>query len=285
MKSLLSALAAFTLALTALYAAPGGDDESIKPINLERLNTEADETDPFITADGLTLYYSSDAPGTFDILVSQRRSANSPWMPGTRLRLNSKSHDARSPFLWRGMLYYATNKIPDEKLKDLKNFDIVQKKGARAPLPLLGISEKEDELHPWITPTGSFFYFSRKTEDGWRLFAARGPQPGPIGGSKLVDLPLDFHSATISADGLTMYLQGPLEKERWGLFRTTRTKAGAAWAKPTPLTALNSTDAPRGDMTPCLSADGSKLFFSSDRAGGKGGLDLWMVPTAQLKKV
>jgi Tol biopolymer transport system component len=38
-------------------------------------------------------------------------------------------------------------------------------------------------------------------------------------------------------------------------------------------------------MTPCLSPDGSKLYFSSDRPGGKGGLDLWMIPTAQLAKL
>jgi hypothetical protein len=87
----------------------------------------------------------------------------------------------------------------------------------------------------------------------------------------------------VSANGLTMYLQGPLEKDRRGLFRSTRTKVGAAWGKPEPLTALNHPDGPRGDMSPCLTAAGTRLYFASDRPGGKGGLDLWTIPTAQLK--
>src|SRR5262249_21715639 len=105
---------------------------------------------------------------------------------------------------------------------------------------------------------------------------------GPVGDAKPVGFPVGFHHATVSANGLTMYLQGPLEKGRWGLFRSTRAKVGAEWSKPEPLTALNSPEAPRGDLSPCLSADGSRLYFASDGPGGKGGLDLGMVPTAQL---
>ena len=80
-----------------------------------------------------------------------------------------------------------------------------------------------------------------------------------------------------------MYLQGPLDKERWGLFRSKRAKAGAAWSKPEPLSNLNHPEATRGDMSPCLSADGNRLYFASDRPGGKGGLDIWYVLTSQLK--
>src|SRR5262249_29291334 len=130
---------------------------------------------------------------------------------------------------------------------------------------------------------GDVLYFSRKTEEGWRVFAARGPEPGPIGKAKEVDLPAGYHHATVSANGLAMYLQGPLESDRWGLFRTTRPKASAPWAKPGPLPRVNRPDGERGDMCPSLSADGKKLYFVSDRPGGKGGLDLWMIPTAQLK--
>jgi WD40-like Beta Propeller Repeat len=283
MRCLVAGLFVIGLVLPPLSQAPAGDAESIKPINLDKVNTEADEDDPFLAADDLSLYYASNTSGTFDILVAQRRTAGAAWLPGKRLRLNSKNSDARSPLVRRGTLYFASNKVPDESLKDLKNFDLYQKTGLRAPLPILGVSEKEDELFPWITPSGNTFYFSRKTEEGWRLFAANGPVPGPIGKATVMDLPIGFHHATVRGDLLVMYLQGPLEKERWGLFRTTRLRVGTAWGKPEPLTGLNSPEAPRGDMSPCLSADGTKLYFASDRPGGKGGLDLWMVPTAQLK--
>jgi len=281
MRTLVATLLALGLAPAAYPDPPAKDDKAVKPVNLDKVNTEADEDDPFVSPDGLTLYYASNATGTFDILVAQRRGAAMSWPVGRRLKLNTKEADARSPFMRRGTLYFASNKVPEE-LKDQKNFDLFQITGTRAPLPLLGISEKEDEVGPWITSKGDLFYFSRKTEEGWRVFVASGPTPGPIGKAKVVDLPVGFHHATVSADGLTMYLQGPLPNDRWGLFRTTRTKASAAWPMPVPLTTLNHPEAPRGDMSPCLSADGSKLYFASDRPGGKGGLDLWMVPTRQL---
>lgn len=79
-----------------------------------------------------------------------------------------------------------------------------------------------------------------------------------------------------------MYLQGSLENDRWGLFVST--KLGATWKRPEPLELLNSLDAPTGDCSPSLSPDGMVLYFASDRPGGQGGLDLWVVPTVQLRK-
>ena len=229
MRYLVAGLFGISLALGTLPKAPAGDDESIKPVNLDKVNTDADEDDPFLAADGLALYYASNATGTFDILVAQRRTAASTWLPGKRLRLNSKTSDARSPFVRRGILYFASNKVPDESLKDLKNFDLYQKTAVRAPLPILGVSEKEDELYPWITPSGNTFYFSRKTEEGWRLFAANGPVPGPISNATVMDLPVGFHHATVSSDLLVMCTcKGRWKrKTRRGLFRTTRPKVGA----------------------------------------------------------
>jgi hypothetical protein len=46
---------------------------------------------------------------------------------------------------------------------------------------------------------------------------------------------------------------------------------------------LNNADGKRGDMSPCLNSDGTRLYFASDRPGGKGGLDLWSVLTKELK--
>ena len=80
-----------------------------------------------------------------------------------------------------------------------------------------------------------------------------------------------------------MYLHGPLSgkgaKRRWGLFVSTNT--GKEWSKPAALTGLNSTG-PMGDLAPNLSRDGTVLYFASDRPGGKGGLDLYMIPTKDL---
>lgn len=256
--------------------------ENIKFIHLDKVNTDADEDDPYVSPSGLTLMYASNKAGTYDILTCKRTAAGQPF-PAGKPYLASTEDDERSPFLYQGVnldLYFAINHVPDEKLKNLKNLDIVRKTGERAYLPLLGVSEKEDEMHPWITPGGKEFYFSRKLKDGWVMFVTTGVVPGP-GLAKEVGFPPGFCRASLSPTGLTMYLQGPLEDGRTGIFRAKRSKIGGAWSKPDAISALNHPEAKRGVMSPCLS--GERLYFSSDRPGGKGGLDLWAVTVSQLK--
>ena len=280
-------LAAAALLTLALSATAGGGGGRLQPANLGPLvNTRADEVDPFVTADGLSLLYATNASGTFDLMRATRASTLGKWKAGKPLAdFNTKDADERSPFLTRaGVFYFATNQVPDEKFKDLKNFDIMQRSSGLAPQPLLQVDTRDDELFPWITATGKEFFFSRKTKEGWRLFVSKGPLYGGIGEGKLIEeLSAGFHHCTLSPDALTMYLQGPLEKERLGLFRTTRKKLGGKWAAPEPLTALNSPEGEKGDMGPCLAQGGSVLYFVSDRPGGQGGLDIWSIPTAKLK--
>jgi hypothetical protein len=63
-----------------------------------------------------------------------------------------------------------------------------------------------------------------------------------------------------------------------------RSSPARPWSKPEALDSLNSPAAPTGDTSPCLTADGAKLYFASDRPGGKGGRDLWVIDTALLPK-
>jgi hypothetical protein len=283
MQRIIFPLLAGLLVLGVRGSSEGGEND-VKPINLEKLNTAADEDDPFVSTDGLSLYYASNKAGTYGILVSKRGAGKDAWPAGKAL-LVSKDFDQRSPFLFKNDLYFASNEVPDEKLAKLRNFDIFKKIGMQAPIPLPGggINERTDESNPWITASGKEFYFSRKTEDGWKLFVAKGPTPGPIGKAKEVGFAKGVHHASLSKDGLTMYVQGLLKGGSWGLFRSKRDKIGGDWSEPDPLTALSHPDSTLGDLSPCLSADGSKLYFSSDRPGGKGGLDIWYVLTSQLK--
>lgn len=259
------------------------DGKEPKPVNLGKVNTDADEDDPFIVPGNKQLLYASNKSGQFGIRIAQRSGKG--WAAGKPVpELNDKDTDFRSPFMTRDLkLYFASNEVPDEKLKDLKNFDIKYRAQGRAPTIIPGISEKEDELHPWVTASGKEMYFSRKTKEGFVLFVARGPAMMPIGDPKEVGFPPGFHHASLSTSGLIMYLQGPVAKDRVGLFRSKRVKVGGDWSKPAPLANLNSADATRGDMSPCLSGDGAKLYFASDRPEGQGGLDLWVVDTAGLK--
>jgi len=294
-----SLLALALLPAVALSLPPADKDapKLLKPINLA-VNTKADEDDPHLSSNGLRLYYSCNARGKFDILVSERGSTTQAWRPGKitddcehlRTKVDDRSVFVTPEGRYPQYIFFATKKDDEKK----GSFDIYV---AIKVLPgrdrvfsevrdVVNINSPADELHPWLTADGRSFYFSRKTKEGWRVFVATRPNNmGPQGFEEPVPLkefPADFHHATLTPDGKTMYLQGPLEKGRWGLFVSYKTPKG--WSEPEPLDMLNHPDGPTGDKSPGLSRDGSLLYFASDRPDGKGGLDLWVVPTKELVK-
>ncbi len=279
-----------SLLLLALAAAPAAAQVKVTSL---ALNTAADEDDPNLSSSGLTLFYTRTAKKKSDIMVSRRRDKGQAWSAGKPAEdYVSTEADDRSAFAtadgkYPQFLYFATKK---DKQGD--NFDIyvAVRQGPSSvfsePTPVQTVCTAEDELHPWLTADGKSLYFSRKTKDGWRVYVARRKEATGGAGfgepSLLKELAAGFHHATLTPDGKTMYLQGPLEKERWGLFRSARGADG--WGKPEALDGLNNAEGPTGDRSPGLSRDGTMLYFASDRPGGKGGLDLYVVPTADLKK-
>jgi Tol biopolymer transport system component len=276
--------------MLALATASAAAD--VKATNLA-VNTADDEDEPNLSSSGLTLFYTRTAKKKSDIMASRRRDKSQAWPGGKPIEdYVSTDADDRSAFAtadgrYPQFLYFATKK---DKKGD--NFDIyvAVRQGPSSvfsePTPVQTVCTPEDELHPWLTADGKALYFSRKTKEGWRVYVARRQEATGAAGfgepSLLKELPAGFHHATLTPDGKTMYLQGPLEKERWGLFRSVRGADG--WGKPEALDGLNNAEGPTGDRSPGLSRDGTMLYFASDRPGGKGGLDLYVVPTADLKK-
>lgn len=286
------ALSLFCFLTLSDFPAVAADEPAVKPFNVP-VNTAADEDEPHVAGDGLTLYYVSNPKGKEDIMVARRKSVAMTWPTKGQVLAEyvSTAADDRSVFATGGAypqyLFFATKKD-----KEQMNYDIYVavkqdvNKVWSAPTPVNAIATAADELHPWVTADGKSLYFSRKTKEGWRVFVATRPGArGPGGWDEPIvieELPPGFHHATTTPDGKTMYLQGPLEKGRWGLFVSLRGAKG--WNKPVALDELNDAAAKTGDRSPNLTRDGRLLYFASDREGGKGGLDLWGVPTAMLKK-
>jgi hypothetical protein len=267
------------------------DEKALQPIHLS-VNTNADEEDPHLASNGLTLYYAANGKGKFDIMIAERKTKAAPWGAGVVLQdyIQTEAAD-RCPFVtvdgrYPQFLYYATRKD-----KESINFDLyvaVKQGPGKAfaePTPVQIVDTEADEKDPWLTGDGRQLYFTRKTREGMRVFVssrARATGPGGFGEPVLIkELPPDFSHATLTPDGRFMYLQGPLENDRWGLFVSTRGPKG--WSQPEPLEQLNHPKGKRGDRSPGLSRDGLSLYFASDRPGGKGGFDLYVIATAQLK--
>jgi hypothetical protein len=286
-------LAILTAALMVGVGGPNSSKaEEDTPIAVTNLafNTSADEDDPHVAESGLALYYTLSAKGEDNLRVARRRGT-AAWPKKTELiddYIKNKG-ETRSAFATQGSyphwLYFATK---DEKGK---NYDLLvavkqgRDKVWSAPTPVMNVNTEEDECFPWVSADNKSLYFSRKTKDGWKLMVStrtRATGPGGWIEAEEVGLPAGFHHATLTPDGKAMIVQGPLEKDRWGLFLCT--KAGKVWGKPEPITGLNHSEGKIGDRSPNLSRDGSQLYFASDRPGSKGGLDIYVAKMANVRK-
>jgi hypothetical protein len=280
------------LALAVYSASFAAEDDTLKPTSLP-VNTAEDEDEPHVADAGLTLYFGVTQKGKEVVKVARRRVSGGAWGKASLIDdyVGNKG-DLRGVSTTGGRhpqyLYFAA------KDREGKNYDLfvaVKQDAGRAwtAPTYVGAGENvntaRDEAHPWLTGDGKSLYFSRKTKEGWKVYVSkRARAAGPQGWQEAAEagLPAGFHHAALTPDGKTMYLQGPLEKDRWGLFVSTSN--GKGWGKPEPLAALNDPEAKTGDRSPSLSRDGRFLYFASDRASGKGGLDLYWIETAKLAK-
>ena len=111
-----------------------------------------------------------------------------------------------------------------------------------------------------------------------RLYGAMF-QNGTVTGLRKLGLPepKDVHqgAATVTADGNTMYFTrwtGIADKKAASIYITR--KEGSTWSEPQSVS-LGDNGA-TVNQQPHLSPDGKTLYFVSNRAGGLGGLDIWM---------
>ena len=266
-------------------------------VPVPKVNTPADEDDPCIAADGLSLFYCSNATGKQKLMMAWRDKSTQHFTQTRLIDETASDTNECSPCFIENLgdgwdyLYFATQMGSD---KSALNYDLYflrrvagetrfQGRSAAAPLHL--VCTPAEEVHPWIVGEGKEMYFSRKTAEGWRVFRATASYRRSFEKVEMLDFPPGLCHATVSRDSKTMYLQGPVEegKEKLGLFVSTRKKVKDEWGKPLPLTMLNTSSGPKGDCSPCLSAKGDYVYFASDREGGQGGLDLYVVGTKELK--
>jgi len=209
------------------------------------VNTAYYDQAPSISADGLSLYFSSyirpGGYGSDDLWVTTRASVSDPWGPPVNLgaTVNSSSYDT----------------MPSISADGLVLFFMSGRAGG------LG----GDDL--WFT--------SRATKND--------PWDSPVNLGATINSSLNEACPDISADGRMLFFSdhmlGPFRPGGYGgqdIWITTRATTNNPWGEPMNLgPVINSSD---WEFSPNISADGSTLYFASMPPGGTGNADIWQAP-------
>lgn len=210
------------------------------PIALTALATAGSERDPWISEDGLRLYFARQAAaGTADVVLATRAASNDPFTTAAKLEgLSLTDRDEGRVSLTRDELVISVS----ANLGGTSPFDI-------------RIATRTSRTQPFTAPlldhlaavnTASTQHFDPfLSGDGLRLYLA----PLPNGGTQHIAL-------------------------------ASRAAIGSDFTSAALLSVVNTTEAAAADADPALSPDERVLLFSSNRAGGAGGTDLYYATRA-----
>ena len=269
------------------------------PTNLGSTINSANESFPCLSADGLSLYFGSNRQGVLgehDLYVTTRKTKTDPWGPPVNLgpKVNS-SYSEWSPRITTDdlSLFFTSNRPGgygawDAWVVTRKTID-----DAWGEPVNLGpnVNSSVDDAPSIISSDGlSLYVVSYDRPGGYGAFDAwvttRATTDADWGESVNLGPPVNTSASEfctgLSADELSLFFSagffGPARPGGAGsgdIWVSTRSTKDGPWSEPANLgPTINSWS---GEVQPCISADGSTLYFTSGRPGGFGNADLWQV--------
>ena len=130
------------------------------------INTDQNEWDPFLSPDGLTLYYQTTGDpkgmGGAELLVSQRPNVQSPFKQGTLLDAVNSSDDDGNPAVSADglVLVFASTRSGGPGKSDIYYATRASATdGFNNPQLLPNVNTADAERDPFLTPDGCTLYF------------------------------------------------------------------------------------------------------------------------------
>lgn len=312
-----SAEAVGAASLGSLLAAdePPRFSEWSEPVNLGPVvNSSFLETDPFISKDGLSLFFPSGQGrgglGRRDLWVSRRASTGDPWGPPEHLgpTVNSAGQEnAPTLSLDEHRLFFASTRAGGAGGEDLyvsRRHDKRDDFGWEPPVPVSGVNTSADETDVTFFEDGAtgviVAYFASNRPGGPGLddiYASWLQEDGTFGPAVLVaelSTPFNDRQPAVRRDGLEIFL-GSDRPGTFGnsdLWVATRASTADPWSAPVNLgPVVNSPPRPpdveqANDFRPTLSFDGTVLYFASAfRPGNVSDMfDVWVTTRSKLKE-
>jgi len=269
-----------------------------RPVNLgSSINTQYSEFHMAISADEMSLFFSSDRPGGLggnDLWVAHRVSTEDDWEPAQNLgpTLNTSGGEAcvaLSPDEHR--LFFCSN-----GRGGFGGFDIFvsfrkdtsDNFGWEEPVNLgEGVNSEFDDgdetffLNPQTGVLTLYFASNRPGGgiDDWDIYMSTEREDSTFNRAVLVpelSSPRRDAHPTITCDGLEIFLASNRPGSYGGidLWVSMRRTTHDAWSTPVNLgPVVNTLD---DERAPYLSADAQRLYFTSNRPGGFGGNDFYV---------
>ena len=273
------------------------------PVNLgPGVNTAANDGGQVVSKDGLSLYFVSNRPGSLgagDLWVSQRAHVTDSWGPAQNLgsTINTSSFEqtpALSPD--EHLLFFTSNRPGGSGGFDLYVSRRHNKRddfGWQAPVNLgSGVNSAAGEFGPTLVEddaTGAidlYFASNRPGIGGFDIYRSTLQPDETFGPAVLVE---ELSSAWddlrpwVRRDALELFLDSDRLGTLGGLDVWVSTRASTAdpWSVPINLGSL--VNGPADDFRPALSFQGTALYFSSNRPGGFGNIDIYVSARDKLK--
>jgi len=279
-------LLGLTLALALFADAANADYTFGTPTNLgPTVNTSGYEWYPSIRADGLEMYFESDrfgGEGDYDIWVSTRASKEDDWGAPTNLGppINTPgwqntpciSADGLELYFLDWDLWVARRATVSDPWGEPEKDSTININTSNA-----GFSPNlsSDGLSLFLASWGSLdlYVSTRPTKDDlWSEPVNLGPTVNGVNNT------WEDYCPAISPNGLLLFFASDREGGSGGmdLWMTRRSTIDGPWSEPVNLGPTINSKA--GEHSPEISPDGRSLFFSSNRDGGYGDIDIWQAP-------
>jgi hypothetical protein len=263
------------------------DWEWATPENLgPGVNTAFTEQSPCLSADGLTLWFTSNRPGgrgENDLWVCRRPHPGAAFGAAENLGpgVNTAGVEDAPCVTPDGRTMAFAGTRGGKKYSEIwlaRRADPAAGWGAPESAGP-GVNARADQYRPWLSADGLTLTFARSTAQTDSVMVSTRPTAGaPFGPAQPYGVASDrlaVSGPAFSADGRTLLLNRFDRAYRGNLLWLARIDDPAR-----PFLRLTSfgpvVNGPHTDTNPAPSADGRLVVFASTRPGGHGGDDLWL---------
>ncbi len=262
-------------------------------LNIENLgikiNTPTDEYLPTITSDGLQLVFTrtNEAEDQNLMIVEKLREEWQDARPFSD-KINTKNNEGMARFAPHGKSFYFAGCMREDTEGGCDLYEAKLNKGYIGAINRIDgqLNSRAWDSQPSITCDGNVLFFSSTRPGGqggadiWKsTLMKNGEWSAAESLGNAINTPGDEEAPFISSDGKTLYFtsNGHQGQGEGDLFISRQ--VGGKWSAPINMGfPINSTAKELGIY---VQGDGITAYFSSARAGGSGGMDIYKIELPQ----